>query len=80
MKAQFVNENRGIPYSKIPGKDPVIGTIITKPMTFGEHEYPSTEMDVIEVSGDIYICNSWYKPGVPQVVHAEMVEEFIPLK
>jgi len=79
MRAKYVLiTEEGIAWSgKDPTKAPVIGKVITKEMNFGEYHYPSTEMEVVEVSGDIYICNSWYKPGVPQVIHEDLVERFI---
>jgi hypothetical protein len=76
LRAKFVNES-GIPYKAIPGKSPVIGKIITKPMEFAGTKFGPAEYEVIEKSGDIYICNQWYKPGVPQVVHQEMVDQYI---
>jgi len=77
MRARKVNES-GIPWSgKDPTKAPVIGKVITKEMNMGGYKFPSTEMEVVEISGDVYICNSWYKPGVPQVIHNEMVEKYI---
>lgn len=61
---------------------PVIGKVITKP--FGP--FQSGEYDVVEVintpKGPIYVANKWYKEHkkVPQLIHFEMVEEFIPVK
>lgn len=54
----------------------VIGTITTKPITFGRHVFPAKDYEVIEIHEDIYITNQWYKAGVPQVVHSDMVETF----
>jgi hypothetical protein len=76
MRAKFVNES-GILYKAIPGKSPVIGKIITKPIEFAGTKLGPDEYEVIEKSGDIYICNQWYKHGVPQIVHSDMVDEFV---
>lgn len=60
-------------------KMPVIGQIKTKPIG----DFEGTTYDVVEVtedeSGDkYYVCNFWHKDGrVPQIVHEDMVEEFI---
>ena len=27
---------------------------------------------------DVYIVDSWYKPGVPQLIHSDLVQEYIP--
>ena len=68
---------------------PVIGKIKTKavPMTFkdletgeeGTRTLEPAEYEVISDEGDFYICNQWYKPGVPQLVHKDMVETFMPI-
>ena len=79
MRAKKVNES-GIPWSgKDPTKAPVIGKVITKSMNLGDYYIPSSEMNVVEISDDIYICDTWYKPYVPQVIHKNMVQEFIPI-
>jgi hypothetical protein len=65
---------------------PIIGTILTKPLVFqtdrGPITYDATEFQVVDrLSGEmgiIYVCNKWYKSGVPQVVHEDMVETFTP--
>ena len=70
----------GISWSgKDPTKAKVIGKLITKPMTFGEYDFPSKEYDVVEIvaDGTIYIVNSWYKSGVPQLIHKDLVEKYI---
>ena len=60
-------------------KMPVIGQIKTKPIA----QFEGTTYDVVEVVEDergnkYYVCNFWYKEGrVPQIVHEDMVEEFI---
>jgi len=69
-------------------KRPVIGTITTKSETYevmrnGKNDsitIPEVDMDVVEVlknrAGVTYVINKWYKPGVPQLVHEDMVKEF----
>jgi|AntAceMinimDraft_18_1070375.scaffolds.fasta_scaffold33514_4 hypothetical protein len=77
--SESLNEYGPIPWSgKDPTKARVIGTIITKEMDLGDYHLTSVTMEVVEIIGDIYICNTWYKPGVPQVIHDDMVKEFIP--
>ena len=83
MKAKFVNEmlkeNRGIPWSgKDPTKAPIIGKLMTRRMKMGDKEIEPEMMDVVEVNGDYYIINKWYKHGVPQVIHNDMVNTYIP--
>jgi hypothetical protein len=78
---EFINEAsfNGIPWSgKNPTKEPIIGYITTKPMEFGEWKYPSEKLPVVEITDDsnVYIVNKWFKPGVPQVVHKELVEKY----
>jgi len=84
MRARIVEEDRGIPWSK---KDvtrmPVVGVAYTRELRFRADDgewitYPGTEMEVVERAGDVYVCNTWYKPGVPQAVHRDMVERFEP--
>lgn len=83
MKAKLVKEslddNRGIPWS---GRDvttaPIIGKIKTKPI----YHYPASEYQVVEITEAnghiIYICNFWNnRPGKPQIVGADMVDEYI---
>ena len=75
-----VNENAGIAWSgKDPTKAPVIGKIITKAMDLGGFRMEYEEYEVVEITGDgqIYVVNSWYKPGVPQLIHKQMVDEYI---
>ncbi len=58
---------------------PIIGKAITKPIgPFGEGEYDIVEI-IKDPKGDIYVANMWYKPGVPQLIHSELVKEFIPM-
>ena len=57
---------------------PIIGRVITKPVG----PFESGTYDIVEIldspSGRIYIANRWYKRGVPQLIHQELVSEFIP--
>jgi hypothetical protein len=57
---------------------PIIGKVITKAIgPFDEGEY-----DVVEIIGDdrpIYVVNKWYKSGVPQLIHSDLVSEYIPV-
>ena len=95
MKAKFIKESESIS-DPVPGysngiswsgkdvtKAPIIGKIITEPMKFGTFEFPSEEMDVVEITGDgdIYVCNTWYKEykHIPQIVHKKMVQKYIPI-
>ena len=61
-------------------KMPIIGKIITKPIgPFESGEYNVVEIIKDDVDRDIYVVNQWYKEGrVPNIIHSEMVEEFIP--
>jgi hypothetical protein len=59
---------------------PIIGKVITKPIgPFDEGEYDIVEIIKDPRGRDIYIANRWYKPGVPQLIHSELVKEFIPM-
>ena len=58
---------------------PIIGKAITKPIG----PFEAGEYDIVEIiqdprGRDIYIANKWYKPGVPQLIHSDLVQEFIP--
>ena len=79
MRARLINEE-GIPWSgKDPTKSKPIGRLITKSLKYGEHTFPRKKYEVVEIHGDIYIVNKWYKQGrVPQIIHKELVEEYIP--
>jgi hypothetical protein len=60
---------------------PIIGKAITKPIG----PFEAGEYDIVEIiqdprGRDIYIANRWYKPGVPQLIHSELVQEFIPIE
>jgi hypothetical protein len=61
-------------------KMPIIGKIITKPVgPFESGEYNVVEIIKDDVDRDIYVVNQWYKEGrVPNIIHSEMVDEFIP--
>jgi hypothetical protein len=71
------------------GKDvskmPIIGKVVTKPMTRSMGNFPPTEYDIVEIikgrdDKDIYVANFWYKPGIPQLIHSELVDKWIPLE
>jgi hypothetical protein len=49
-------------------------------MSFGEYNFPSKEYDVVEIveNGTIYVVNSWHKPKMPQLIHKDLVQEYIP--
>lgn len=61
-------------------KMPIIGKVITKPVG----PFPPSEYDIVEIintnRGPIYVANMWYKEWkrIPQLIHGELVEEFIP--
>lgn len=65
-------------------KAPVIGTIKTIELKclIGQalKVWPSETLNVVEIledkSGKIYITDKWYKSGVPQIVHENLVESF----
>ena len=85
MKAKFVKEilyeNAGIPWSgKDPTKAPVIGKLLTRRMDLGDYKMEPEILQVVEIHGDYYIINQWYKPGVPQVIHNDIVNYYIPLE
>jgi hypothetical protein len=77
----FVNESFGLSYS---GGDvesmPIIGRAITKAVG----PYNECEYDIVEIIDDnddkpIYVANTWYKKGVPQLIHSDLVSEYIPI-
>ena len=83
LKSFHLFESSGIEWSGVDvTKAPVIGKIITAPFEFGDNKYPGAEYDVVEIVGDennkIYVTSQWYKSGVPQLVHAKMVDQWIP--
>jgi len=83
MRAKKVNENiGGIPWSGTdPTKAHIIGVLTTKPMD-ARMKFPAQDYNVVEIIetdyGTLYIVDSWYKPGVPQIIHEDMVEKYIP--
>jgi len=80
MRANYINENKGIPWSgKDPTKAPVIGKLMTRrtPIGVGKTMKPEI-LKVVEIHFPFYILNTWYKSGVPQVIHDNMVSHFIP--
>lgn len=64
-----------------------IGMAFTKPMrvlVMGEEvEYPGETFCVIEIiehnNQKIYVTNRWYKPGVPQILHENLVHKYVEL-
>ena len=75
-----IREDKGIEWSgKDPTKLPIIGKIITKDNIFGD-KVPKEEYNVVEITPDnkIFILDKWYKPGVPQLIHIQMIDEYIP--
>jgi len=84
MRAKFVNESDGIPWTpQDVTKAKVIGRILTKPMDFGGHHYEGEHYNVVEITETnghkFYVCDFWYKSGVPQVISDSMVEEYYPV-
>ena len=92
MKARLVKESESIT-NRVPGysngiswsgkdvtKAPIIGKIITEPLLGDGYDFPSEELNVVEIIGDIYITDKWYKEykRIPQLVHKKMVKEYIP--
>ncbi len=71
---QILHENEGIPWS---GNDPTKAEIIGKVLTKKIGDLPSQTLDVVEKHGDYYIINQWYKPGVPQIVHEDMILYYV---
>ena len=62
-------------------KLPVIGKLTTKPLSFGNSSFPSSTYEIVEISddGEIYITNQWYKSGVPQIIHKNLVQSYEPI-
>lgn len=77
----YINESSGLSYS---GGDvekmPIIGKVISKAIgPFEEGEYDIVE--VIEGNGKpIYVSNTWYKKRIPQLIHSDLVREYIPIE
>jgi hypothetical protein len=62
---------------------PVIGFAETHPIDLGPMGYvPGSREAVVEIAddGEIYILNSWYKPGVPRILHKNLVATWEPTK
>jgi hypothetical protein len=60
-------------------KMPIIGKIITRPIgPFDRHEYNVVEIIKDRNGLDIYVVDKWYKRRIPQIIHSELVEEYIP--
>jgi hypothetical protein len=66
-------------------KMPIIGTIST--VSIPSLGMRGESYDIVEIvetenkNGDInciYVVNEWYKPGVPQLIHGDMVKKFEP--
>ena len=64
---------------------PVIGNLETEEINYTltdadgkttKHVMKPEKFDVIEVRDDYYVCDSWYKPNVPQVILKSMVKSF----
>jgi hypothetical protein len=61
-------------------KMPIIGSVITKAIGhFSEGYYDIVEVIQDAQGKEIYIANSWYKSGVPQLIHSDLVKQFNPL-
>jgi hypothetical protein len=59
---------------------PIIGKVTTKAIgPFEESEYDIVEVIKDPKDRDVYIANFWYKKGVPQLIHSELVKEFVPV-
>jgi hypothetical protein len=76
---EFINEQ-----IKDVSKMPVIGHLITSEFKWGDTIIPSATYNVVEIidgnRGLIYITDKWYKSGVPQIIHSNLVKEYTPLK
>lgn len=60
-------------------KMPIIGRVITKPIgPFDSGEYNVVEILKDRNGLDIYVVDKWYKRRIPQIIHSEMVQEYIP--
>lgn len=76
----FINEDmKPLTYS---GGDvtkmPVIGTILTKKV--GPFKAETLKVvEIIEGNGTIYVLDRWYKPGIPNLVHEQLVDKYNPL-
>jgi hypothetical protein len=63
-------------------KEPIIGVLKTRELTLGDRTIPSETFNVTDIveDGTIYVTDKWYKPGVPQIIHKDLVEEYTPHK
>ncbi len=69
-------------------KKPIIGTITaqlagevsqggkTRQVAFPEDSYEVIDIVNTKSGEQVYVCNEWYKPGIPQLVPASMVKNF----
>jgi len=58
---------------------PIIGTAKTLPIgDFDAAEYKVVEIIKDHSGKDVYVCDFWHKGRIPQLIHSEFVEEFIP--
>lgn len=75
-----VKEN--LEYSGMDVKDmPIIGKIITKPIgPFDSHEYNVVEIIKDQNGLNIYVVDQWYKRRIPQIIHSELVDQYIQKK
>ena len=80
MEERTIKFRNGIQWS---GNDvemmPIIGFAITKEVSIGMGiNIPAERIPIVEVTNDheIYIANSWYKFGIPQVIHKSLVDRF----
>lgn len=63
-------------------KMPVIGKLITKSVCFDGYVMPSDKYDIVAVveNDTIYVTSKYYKPGVPLLIHKDLVETYTPTK
>ena len=62
---------------------PIIGFVETHPIDLGHMgTIPGSRESVVEIAedGEIYILNSWYKTGVPRILHKNLVASWEPTK
>ena len=84
LELTIVNESNGIRWSggDVTKKKP-IGTIeIAGEVEIAGQKIKLDEetLNVVEIvdDGKLYITDKWYKPGVPRIVHKDMVKKFLP--
>jgi len=82
MKAKFINESEGIPWSgEDPTKASVIGKVLTRRIKLENGEEMKPEiLEIVEVNDPYYVVNKWYKPKVPQIIHSDMIYHYIPIQ